>query len=117
MIVAERKPLPEITESIAGAQKVLVAGCGGCVTVCLTGGQNEVAVLAAALRLEQGVRGGAATVAEATVERQCDKEYVEKLAEAVRDADCVVSLACGVGVQFLSEHYPDKYIVPAQNTK
>jgi len=35
MIVAEIKPIEEIAETIKGAKKVLIAGCGGCVTVCL----------------------------------------------------------------------------------
>lgn len=117
MIVAEQKPLQEIAESIHGARKVLVVGCGGCVTVCLSGGQNETEVLAATLRLQQGVRGSSAEITETTLERQCDREYVEKLAESVEDIDCIVSLACGAGVQFLAEFYPDKIVVPAQNTK
>lgn len=117
MIVAEQKPLQEIVESINGARKVLVVGCGGCVTVCLSGGQNETEVLAASLRLQQGVQGAQVDITEATLERQCDKEYVEKLAESVKDTDCIVSLACGAGVQFLAEFYPNKYVVPAQNTK
>ena len=37
MIVAESKPLEEIFEFIKDKGKVLVIGCGGCVTVCQTG--------------------------------------------------------------------------------
>lgn len=117
MIVAEQKSLQEIVESIHGASSVLVVGCGGCVTVCLSGGQNEAEILAATLRLQRGVQGTPANIAATTLERQCDKEYVEKLAELLEGVDCIVSLACGVGVQFLAEYYPDKYVVPAQNTK
>lgn len=117
MIVADQKPLQEIAESINGAKNVLVVGCGGCVTVCLSGGQNETEVLASALRLQQGVKGSSANITAMTLERQCDREYLEKLAEAVEKVDCIVSLACGVGVQFVAEFYPDKYVVPAQNTK
>jgi hypothetical protein len=117
VIVADQKPFQEIAESVQGAKKILVVGCGGCVTVCLSGGQNEAAILTAALRLHQGVQGVPAEVREITLERQCDREYVEKLQDEIKDADCLVSLACGVGVQFLAEFYPDKLVVPAQNTK
>jgi ferredoxin len=117
MIVAELKPLAEIAAKIEGAKKVLVAGCGGCVTVCLSGGQKEVDILATSLRMLRKKDGGSLETVNMTLERQCDKEYVEKLAEAVGDVDCVVSLACGVGVQYLAERYPDKFVVPAQNTK
>jgi hypothetical protein len=45
MIVAEAKPLEEIIEQVKAAKKVLIVGCGGCVTVCLSGGQKEAEVL------------------------------------------------------------------------
>lgn len=37
MIIAERKPIEEILGLLSKHQKVLVLGCGGCVTVCLAG--------------------------------------------------------------------------------
>ena len=117
MIVAEQKPLLEIADSIKGAKKILVVSCGGCVTVCLSGGQNEEEILATSLRLKRGVEGASTDLTEMTLERQCDKEYVDKLEESLKDVDCIVSLACGVGVQYLAERYPDVYVVPAQNTK
>lgn len=117
MIIAEQKPLAEIAATLGNANKVLVAGCGGCVTVCLSGGQKEVDILATSLRMLLKKDGGCLETVNMTLERQCDKEYVEQLAEAVQKVDCVVSLACGVGVQYLAERYPDKFIIPAQNTK
>jgi ferredoxin len=116
MIVAEHKPLAEIAEHIKEAKKVLVVGCGGCVTVCLSGGQKEVDILATSLRMLRKKAGNPIETVSETLERQCDKEYVEKLERLVEEVDCVVSLACGVGVQYLAERYPDKFIVPAQNT-
>ena len=48
MIVAEQKPLDEIKGLLADAQKVLVVGCGTCVTVCFAGGEKEAEILASA---------------------------------------------------------------------
>ena len=45
MIVGNQKPLEEIVSSISKYQKVLVLGCGTCVSVCLTGGDKEAHVL------------------------------------------------------------------------
>ena len=45
MIVAKRKPFEELKTMIEPFKKVLTVGCGTCVSVCLAGGEKEVAVL------------------------------------------------------------------------
>ena len=118
MIVAEAKPLAAIAAMLTRVKnKVLVVGCGGCVTVCLSGGQKEAETLAAALRLQTRLAGRPLAVAAVTLERQCDPEYVAALAEQLAGIDGVVSLGCGVGVQCLAETYPEVVVVPGQNTK
>mgnify|MGYP005860548319 CR=1 FL=1 len=47
MITAERKPLAEIKQMLAPYGRVLLVGCGTCVTVCFAGGEKEVGILAA----------------------------------------------------------------------
>ena len=116
MIVADNKPLEEIIESIAGYRRILVAGCNECVTVCETGGKKEVGVLAAALRLHFLNKGEEAQVEELTLQRQCDREYLQEAAAEVDRAQAVVSLACGVGCQFMAEEYPRKPVLPGVNT-
>jgi ferredoxin len=129
MIVAEQKPITEIAGLIVGARRVLIVGCRECVTVCLAGGEKEAETLAAALRLlgATGAGGSAAgraagsagagfEVTTTTLQRQCEPEYVGELAKAAAAADCIVSLACGVGVQYLAERYP-VWVVPGLNTK
>jgi ferredoxin len=54
MVKAKKKPIPELKKVIETYQKVLNIGCGGCVSVCLAGGQKEVNVLNAELALEVG---------------------------------------------------------------
>ena len=45
MIVAERKPFDEIREAVQPYKKVLNVGCGGCTSICFSGGQREVDLL------------------------------------------------------------------------
>jgi len=116
MIVGEQKPLEEIKELIGDAEKVLVAGCGTCVAVCFAGGEREAEILASVLRLAFQVDGNAKEVEEVTVQRQCEWEYVDPLAEQIAESDVVVSLACGIGVQTLVERFPDAWVVPGLNT-
>ena len=116
MVKAIRKPLEEIVGLIGGRGKVLVAGCGGCVSVCLAGGQRETLELAAELR--ESARGAGVRIDTAcvTVERQCDAQYLGELEHLVRECDCLLSMACGAGVQHLAEAYPSLPVFPAVNT-
>lgn len=116
MIVADRKPIEEILGMVEDCKKILVVGCKGCVTVCNVGGLKEVEVLASTMKIARKKAGNPLDVAEHVLERQCDKEYVSQLGEEVNDYDAVVSMACGVGPQFLSEMYKDQSFLPAVNT-
>ena len=116
MIIAERKPIEEIRLMMASYKKILVAGCGTCVTVCWAGGEKEVGILASELRLARGAEGRELVTAEATVDRQCEKEMVAELRDKVGDVDAVLSLACGAGVQTMAELFADKPVFPAVNT-
>ena len=51
MIVADRKKIPEIRDMIKEHRRVLLVGCGTCVTVCLAGGERVVGILGSALRM------------------------------------------------------------------
>lgn len=117
MIVAERKPLEEIEKELEGYRKVLVVGCGTCVTVCMAGGEKEVGILSSMLRMRAKMRGDELDIVEATVQRQCDREFVEPIAELARDCDAVLSMACGVGVNYVTEILGRPVILPALNTR
>ncbi|MBW1721400.1 MAG: methylenetetrahydrofolate reductase C-terminal domain-containing protein [Deltaproteobacteria bacterium] len=116
MIVAEKKPIEEIFEAIKDHERILIAGCNECVTVCEAGGKREVAVLASALRMYFMNQGREVKIEEVTLERQCDHEYLEEIREEIGNHDAVVSLACGVGVQFMAEKYFGIPVFPGVNT-
>jgi ferredoxin len=116
MIVADRKPIEEIIEEVKGHKHILVLGCNECVTVCEAGGKKEVGVLASALRMHAMNEGREVQIDEHTLERQCDHEYLEEIRDRIDQYDAVVSLACGVGVQFMAEKYHSTPIYPGVNT-
>jgi ferredoxin len=116
MIVAEQKPFEEIKNKIAKANKVLVVGCGTCVTVCFAGGEKEVGVLASSLRMATKIDGNAKQIDEATVQRQCEWEYLDTIKDKIGEYDLVLSLGCGIGVQAIAEHFPNARIAPGLNT-
>jgi len=101
MIVGTRKSLDEIAAMLASFRKVVILGCGECVSVCLAGGQKEVTALAGQLRLSrENGGGGPEEIVEQTIERQCDREFFDPIIEELASADAVLSMACGVGVNF-----------------
>ena len=116
MIVAERKPFDEILEMLAPHKKVLVLGCGSCVTVCLTGGERQAEMLTSQLRLAAKKKSLELAVEFDCITRQCDREFIENLTHDPRNYDAVLSIACGVGVGFMSELYEDVPVLPGLNT-
>ncbi|OGP73724.1 MAG: hypothetical protein A2Y80_04695 [Deltaproteobacteria bacterium RBG_13_58_19] len=116
MIIAERKPFAEIEAAVAPYEKILILGCGTCVAVCLVGGEKEVGLLASQLKLAAGLKGRRLEVGEITVERQCDLEFIQPLCDFIADYDCIISMACGAGVQDLGRLCYMKPIFPAVNT-
>ena len=116
MIVADRKSLKEILAMVEDDKKILIAGCKGCVTVCNVGGLKEVEILASSMKIARKKQGNDIDIDINVLERQCDNEYVEGIKDTVEDYDAVISLACGVGPQFLSEMYKDQTFYPGVNT-
>ena len=117
MIVADRKPFEEIKEKVKGYKKLLILGCGTCVSVCHAGGEKEVGLLATELRMANKLDDEEVEIGEATIERQCDKEYIEPIIETAKNYDAVLSMACGAGVQFVAEMLESISVIPALNTR
>lgn len=117
MIIAEQKPFEEITKWLDGYEKILIAGCGTCVTVCMAGGETEAFTLASLLELESKKNHSNLKVTVVTPKRQCDREFLDEISVEVDKADVVLSMACGAGVQFMAERFSSKLVLPAVNTK
>ena len=116
MIVADRKPMSEILEMIKDYKKIMIVGCRGCVTVCNVGGTKEVEILASAIKIARKKEDNPIEIDEKTLERQCDPEYVDTIKDIVGDYEAILSMACGVGPQFLSEAYLKSKFYPTVNT-
>lgn len=118
MIVAHRKKIHEIRDMIKDHNRVLLVGCGTCVTVCLAGGERETGILGSALRMSLKLIGrGGVAVDECTIERQCEDAFIDILASRVGEYDAICSLGCGAGVQALAERFPETPVYPGLNTQ
>lgn len=118
MIVADRKKIPEIRDMVKDHNRLLLVGCGTCVTVCLAGGEREVGIIASALRMSLKLIGrGEVVVDECTIERQCEDAFIDALAPRVAEYDAICSMGCGAGVQALAERFPKTPVYPGLNTQ
>ncbi len=116
MIKAKLKPLDEILGYIEPYEKILILGCGGCVSVCLAGGQKEVRLLQSELASKLDQKKEVKQISGYTVERQCNQQYMKELDEIAQNVDCMLSMACGAGIQLLAERHHKHPVFPAVNT-
>ena len=117
MIVADRKPLDEILDSIKDYKKIALMGCGGCVTICFSGGAKAVELLASQIKMARKKQGNEIEIIECTPERQCEYEFIDELKKELEEVEAVLSIACGVGVQAMTERHPESITIPGLNTK
>jgi len=116
MIVGQQKPIDEIWKMIKGQRKVLVLGCNSCVAVCHQGGTKQAEVLASLLRMQAVQEGAEMQLDVGGIERQCEHEFFNSALDAISSTESVLSLACGVGVQFMAEKFHTTLVYPALNT-
>ena len=116
MIVGNLKPLEEIVAGIADYQNVFVFGCGGCVSVCLTGGDREAHALARELGHVRYYEKEPPRFSVGTSERQCEPDFLKSFSKIPEGTDAVLTLACGAGVQTMAAVFDPLPIIPAINT-
>lgn len=116
MIVGEQKPLEEIWEMVRQHKHLIVFGCNTCVAVCHQGGNKEAEILASLLRMKAIQEEVEIEFVDCGIERQCEHEFFDKVQEQLENAEAVLSLACGIGVQFIATRYPQIPVYPALNT-
>ncbi|HEX16196.1 MAG: 5,10-methylenetetrahydrofolate reductase [Deltaproteobacteria bacterium] len=98
MVRSEQKPFEEILSYLEGAEKVFILGCNGCAHASQTGGWPQV------LEMKDRLEGAGKKVTGCTVvDFLCQKALVASrlrpLEDQVMEADGVLVLTCGIGVQ------------------
>ncbi len=116
MIVTEQKPLQEIIDSLKEYRKIFLVGCGECAATCKTGGKDEL------LKMQQELeKQGKAVIGTCIPDAPClasqIKAELAKNMKALREADAILVLACGLGAQSVKENNRlTQAILPANNT-
>jgi ferredoxin len=116
MIVGEQKPFDEIWEMVKKHKQLTVFGCNTCVAVCHQGGNKEAGILASQLKIRASQDAVDIEIVDSGIERQCEHEFFDKTEELIQGSEAVLSLACGIGVQFMASKYEKTPVYPALNT-
>ncbi len=116
MIIGEQKPFEEIWEMVKGHKQLTVFGCNTCVAVCHQGGNKEAEIMASLLRMRATQEGLEIDIKNGGIERQCEHPFFESAKALLDKSEAVLSLACGIGVQFVAEKYMNTPVYPALNT-
>jgi ferredoxin len=116
MIIGEQKPFDEIWDMVKGHKQLTVFGCNTCVAVCHQGGNKEAEILASLLRMRAVQEGVDIDIINGGIERQCEHPFFESAKAMLDKSEAVLSLACGIGVQFVAQKYLNTPVYPALNT-
>jgi ferredoxin len=102
MIATKQKPFQEILESLQGERNIFIVGCGDCAAICHTGGEEEVWAME-----EKLTAHGKKVVGTAVIDVACHtlkvRTVFNELKERIDEADGLLILACGAGVQSASQ--------------
>jgi ferredoxin len=110
MIITKPKELQEIIKNLGDEKKIFLVGCGECSTTCETGGEREVLKIKEILEKEGKTVTGW-VIPEAPCVAGQIKIAIAKNKKALREADSILVLACGLGVQSVMENERDGKLV------
>ena len=115
MIITAQKPLDEILDFLSPYDSILIAGCDGCTQP--PRGLREAKTLVQLLELGGKLRGKNFNLRATTLPKQCDSYLtLTALQSQIQGIQAILSLACGLGVQTITQVLPDCPAYPSQNT-
>jgi ferredoxin len=101
MIITKQKPFTEILAALDGCGTIFLVGCAKCATVCKSGGEEEIWQMQ-----EQLTASGKEVTGSIVIDEVCHMlrtgRDLRSRKEMVGEADAMLVLACGAGVQSVS---------------
>ncbi|TKJ41006.1 hypothetical protein CEE37_04905 [candidate division LCP-89 bacterium B3_LCP] len=102
MIITEKKPLTELLENLEGFEKVFLIGCSDCAALAQTGGDKELEALT--IKFTQAGKEVVGTLlSDGPCHNLRAKQELRGVSDEVSQADALVVLACGAGVQAVAD--------------
>ena len=114
MIITKQKDFNELLSSI-GKEPVFIIGCSECATICHTGGEKEVLEMKGALE-DKNIPVTGWVILEPACHLQNDKRILRKYKDEVNKANKILVLACGNGIQTVSEIIENADVIAGNDT-
>jgi len=114
MIITKQKKFKDLLNSV-GKGPVFILGCNECATLCHTGGEEEVLAMKDAFEKKQ-VQVSGWVVLEPACHLNNDKRLLRSFKEELSRSKKILVLACGNGVQTITEIFDDKDIISGTDT-
>jgi len=111
--ITSNKSQEKVINALRGYDRVFIAGCGTCATMCRTGGVDEVGKMAKDLK-----EAGKLITGTLVIPTACDTlthECLSQNKQALDDAQVVLVMSCAFGVQTVAE-YAGRPVQPALDT-
>ena len=115
MVISDKKPIQEILGFLEGSEKVILVGCNQCAATCKTGGEPELQAMKEELEANGKTVLGCKVIDPCCNLLQCKKD-LKSVKEELREADAILSLACGDGTQTIVKNTKSMPVYPANNT-
>jgi ferredoxin len=114
MIITKQKDFDDLLKSI-GEGPVFIIGCSECATICKTGGEDDVKKMENKLK-KNNIETTGWIILEPACNLLNDKRLLKKCKTEIEKAKKVLVLACGNGIQTVSEIVKDIDVIPGTDT-
>jgi hypothetical protein len=114
MIITKQKKFKDLLKSV-GNGPVFILGCNQCATLCHTGGEEEVLAMKDAFE-KRRVRVLGSVVLDPACHLNNDKRLLKHFKEELSKAEKILVLACGNGVQTITEIFNGKDVISGTDT-
>jgi len=114
MIISEQKSKEELLLALDGCERLFLVGCAACATACKSGGEEEV------FRMQEWLTSlGREVTGSLIIEEACHimraGRDLRQHRLGVEEADVLLVLACGAGIQSVSSS-TDKRVIGGLNS-
>ena len=114
MIISKQKAFTKILEHVKNGP-VFIIGCNQCATLCHSGGEQEVLEMKESFE-EKQISVSGWIILDPACHLLNSKRQLKSVKEEIDQANYLIVLSCGNGVQVIKQLYPEKPTISGTDT-